>query len=194
MAADAGVSTAHRNPRPGVAAFDFDGTLVARDSLGPFLAELLGRRRCADVLVRSGLPMLAGYWQRGRDGAKEALLLRAVAGLRASAVSAAGATYGARLASRLRPAMADQLVWHRAQGHRLVLVSASLADYLVPFAQQVGFDDKVVRLTALLGPGPVELWAYGDSAGDRQLLAMADHPSFVGRWGLSRHRNGNRPD
>ena len=30
---------------------------------------------------------------------------------------------------------------------------------------------------------PVELWAYGDSAGDRELLADADHPHKIGRRG-----------
>lgn len=29
--------------------------------------------------------------------------------------------------------------------------------------------------------GDVELWAYGDSSGDEALLAMADHPTWVGR-------------
>ena len=32
------------------------------------------------------------------------------------------------------------------------------------------------RLQAWLGGGAVELWAYGDSAGDDELLAAADHP------------------
>ncbi len=30
-----------------------------------------------------------------------------------------------------------------------------------------------------LGDRPFRLWAYGDSAGDRELLAMADHPVRV---------------
>ena len=29
--------------------------------------------------------------------------------------------------------------------------------------------------------GDYELWAYGDSAGDRELLAMADHPTLLTR-------------
>jgi phosphatidylglycerophosphatase C len=45
---------------------------------------------------------------------------------------------------------------------------------------------KVERLRAWLdtrfGPGAdVELWAYGDSAGDEELLALADHPTWVGK-------------
>ncbi|MBO0730593.1 MAG: HAD-IB family hydrolase [Acidimicrobiaceae bacterium] len=209
------------NRRAGVAAFDFDGTLVPGDSLRPFLTQLLGRRRFAAVLGRAGAPMLVGYGRDGRDGAKKALLVRAVAGLPATAVAAAGEAFGAGLASRVRPEMTSRLDWHRAREHRLVLVSASLADYLEPFGRLVGFDDviatrlevatdgrltgqlagnnvraeeKATRLAGLLGSGPVELWAYGDSAGDRELLAMADHPTFVGRRRRAPHGNGNRPD
>ncbi|MGI9623982.1 MAG: HAD-IB family hydrolase [Acidimicrobiales bacterium] len=29
--------------------------------------------------------------------------------------------------------------------------------------------------------GGVELWAYGNSSGDKQMLAMADHPTWIGR-------------
>jgi HAD superfamily hydrolase (TIGR01490 family) len=40
-------------------------------------------------------------------------------------------------------------------------------------------DGKARLLQALLGDlARVELYAYGDSAGDRRLLALADHPSF----------------
>ncbi len=207
--------------RPGVAAFDFDGTLVPGDSLRPFLTELLGRWRFAAILGRAGVPMLVRYGRDGRDGAKEALLVRALSGLPAEAVSAIGEGFGAGLASRVRPAMTSRLSWHRDHGHRLILVSASLTDYLEPFGRVAGFDDviatrlevgtdgrltgrldgnnvraaeKAARLRALLGTDPVELWAYGDSAGDRELLAMADHPSFMGRRPLARSGNGNRAD
>jgi phosphatidylglycerophosphatase C len=32
---------------------------------------------------------------------------------------------------------------------------------------------------------PIELWAYGDSSGDRDLLGAADHPTWIGRRGRS---------
>jgi len=193
--------------RPGVAAFDFDGTLVAGDSLAPFLARVLGRRRWGQVLGAAGPAMVAAYRSAGRDGAKAALLRRAVAGLPAQRVGEVGAAYGRELAGRMVPAMARRLEWHRAEGHTLVLVSASLADYLEPFGRHTGFgrviatrlevgDDgcltgrlhganvrgpeKAARLRQVMGDGPVELWAYGDSDGDRQMLALADHPCRVG--------------
>src|SRR5690606_33570631 len=46
--------------------------------------------------------------------------------------------------------------------------------------------EKVARLRAWtaerFGPATdLELWAYGDSAGDEELLALADHPTWGGR-------------
>ena len=45
---------------------------------------------------------------------------------------------------------------------------------------------KVVRLRAWLDARygddiDVELWAYGDSSGDEELLAFADHPTWIGK-------------
>jgi phosphatidylglycerophosphatase C len=200
------VTPAALDGRPGVAAFDFDGTLVAGDSLAPFLGRLLGRRRLSLVLGSAGPAMLAGYRSAGRDGAKAALLRRAVAGLPAQQVREVGASYGHELAARVVPAMARRLDWHRHEGHALVLVSASLADYLEPFGAATGFGrviatrlevgedgcltgrlhganvrgpEKAARLRQEIGDRAVELWAYGDSDGDRQMLAMADHPCRV---------------
>ncbi len=197
----------HDRVRPGVAAFDFDGTLVPGDSLGPFLRHLLGGR-AVPAIGASAPAMLAAYRHAGRDGAKAALLSRVLAGMDRATVERVGRSYGPPLRHRIRPAMAQRIAWHRSKGHRLVLVSASLADYLEPFGDAAGFDEviatrlevdsagrltgrllganvrgaeKAVRLRAILGSDPVELWAYGDSAGDTEMLAMADHPQLVGR-------------
>lgn len=194
--------------RPGVAAFDFDGTLVPGDSLPRFLGRLLGRSHFSRVLLAAAPLMVIGYRRGGRDEAKAALLGRALAGLDAARVVAEGATFGAVLATRIRPDLAARMAWHDAQGHRRILVSASLSVYLEPFGKLTGFDQviatrlevatdgrltgrmdgpnvratqKARELSASLGTGPVEVWAYGDSAGDREMLAMADHPTLVTR-------------
>jgi phosphatidylglycerophosphatase C len=196
------------NGRRGVAAFDFDGTLVPGDSLPRFLACVLGRRHFYGVLTVAAPDMLAGYRRHGRDGSKAALLQRALAGQVAARVADLGEMFGSLLADRIRPEMAKRLAWHREQGHRCVLVSASLAVYLDPFGRLAEFDQviatrletgpdglltgrmdgpnvragqKALLLRRTLGDGPVELWAYGDSAGDREMLAMADHPVRVSR-------------
>jgi phosphatidylglycerophosphatase C len=197
--------------RPGVAAFDFDGTLVRGDSLPRFIARVTGRPGFVMVMARSGLPMLAAYVRSGRDGAKAALLARALRGVDVRRASSEGESFASTLVGRIRPDMAERMAWHDQQAHRRILVSASLAMYLEPFGRMTGFEQviatrlavdpdgrltghmdgpnvraeqKAIRLSAVLGggqPGSVELWAYGDSAGDQQMLAMADHPTLVGR-------------
>lgn len=192
-----------------VAAFDFDGTLTARDSLMPFLAKVAGRRRLGLALV-AGAPAialaLAGRADRGAT--KAALLARLVAGHAADDLRAQGDAYAAELVPRLHPALLERIDWHRGQGHELVLVSASLGAYLQPLASRLGFttvlatemevgddgrltghlvglnvrgEEKLRRLEAWLGGDPRVLWAYGDSAGDRELLAAADNPHWCRR-------------
>jgi phosphatidylglycerophosphatase C len=212
------------NAAVGVAAFDFDGTLIPRDSFVPFLLRVTGRRSFGQTLIGSSASMLRAYGvKRNRDASKAALVARLLRGYPAERLTVLGQAFSAELAGRLRPAMAERINWHREQGHRLVLVSASLDVYLEPLGQRLGFDgvlatslevgddglltgrlqgtnvrgaEKEARLrswmAAHLGDVPVELWAYGDSPGDRQLLAMADHPLLVGR-SVGRRTNKQGP-
>jgi len=196
--------------RTAVAAFDFDGTIARRDTLMPFLASVAGRGAFARAaLGRSPQLLRMAAGRADRDIEKEALIGRLLAGRAAADVAAAGTTYAARLwaAQRFRPEMLERLAWHRAEGHRIVIVSASLDAYLEPLAPKLGVEhviscslahedgiltgtlvggnvrgaEKVRRLQSWLAGTPVELWAYGDSAGDDELLAFADHPTRIAR-------------
>jgi phosphatidylglycerophosphatase C len=193
-------------PVEGAAAFDFDGTLVKGTSFPKFLIRLLGHRRFALALVRAAPSMLAGYRRSGRDASKAALLVRAVRGVSANRAERVGEALALELTERIRPEMIPSLQWHDDHRHRRILVSASLALYLGPFGRLNGFDQviatrlevgpddrltgridgsnvraahKATLLAEALGPGPVELWAYGDSTGDREMLAMAQHPVWL---------------
>jgi len=199
--------------RAGVAGFDVDGTLLATDSFLPFLMRVAGGRRFWRTTLTSAPAIVGAYGGgRDRDATKEILVERLLRDISADDLADAGAAYGAELAGRVRPAMRRRLAWHREQGHRVVLVSASLDVYLVPFGQHIGVDavlatsldvdaggrltgrllgancrgpEKAARLRTWLDahlPGAdVELWAYGDSVGDRELLAMAHHAHLVDR-------------
>ncbi|MFM7270891.1 MAG: HAD family hydrolase [Actinomycetes bacterium] len=191
-----------------VAAFDFDGTITRRDTLGPFLVEHLGRLR----VVRAGLPHLprlgaAALGRSDRDAAKDRYLTTLLRGHPADDLERAGRGYAQRLLERrpFHPAVVERLDWHREQGHRIVVISASLAVYVEPVARALGADAalatrlevadgrltghmaggnvraaaKVRHLERWLGPDPAEVWAYGDSAGDDELLARADHAHRV---------------
>lgn len=191
------------SPRRTVAAFDFDGTLTRRDTLLPFLVQLCGPSRVAWALA-SEAPVLASVaLGRGdRDAGKARLLARVLAGLPMAAVQAVVDSYAADVtARRLRPDTVTRLRWHVRNGHDVVVVSASPELYVAPIVRRLGVltvlatglevdaadrltgrllganvrgPEKERRLREHLGSEPVTLYAYGDSTGDRELLAMAD--------------------
>jgi phosphatidylglycerophosphatase C len=208
---------------PTVAAFDFDGTLVRGDSLLPFLLLACGAPSTARALAVQVGPTLASLARSGhpdRDLTKARILARLLAGRRQEDLLPLAEAYGARLAGRLRPAMRARLEHHRAAGHILVIVSASPELYVTPAGRRLGVDavlatrlavgldgrltgriegancrgeEKTARLRAWLGCEPGVLHAYGDSAGDAHLLAMADTPCWVGhRAALASRRPGAR--
>lgn len=107
--------------------------------------------------------------------------------------------------------MAARVQEHKRRGHRLVLVSASPALYLTVWAARAGFDavlatelefrdgrvsgrlatpncwgaEKVRRLQQWFGSDhPHVLYAYGDSRGDREMLALAGHAWLRGTGAL----------
>jgi phosphatidylglycerophosphatase C len=191
-----------------VAAFDFDGTLARGDSLIPFLVMVRGRARVGAALSAMG-PSIAWALAGGgdRDAAKQALVTRLLRGLPADKVSELGEAYALELAERrLRPDTAERVAWHRGQGHELVIVSASLTAYLDPLGRILGFDrvlatsleadpdgrltgrlaggnvrgpEKAARLRAYLDGAACEIWAYGDSAGDHDLFALAPGRAYL---------------
>lgn len=190
-----------------VAAFDFDGTITRRDTLVPFFAFAAGRRtagRAAVGQLSSLRQLTTPGW---RDQRKIDTVRALFRGWPVSDYEAAGERYAATLPRLFRPATLDRIRWHRDEGHELVIVSASLEVYLRHVAPDLGVDhviavelqddgrgrltgelaapnvrgpQKARRLRSWLGTDDVELWAYGDSAGDDHLLAMADHPTWVG--------------
>jgi HAD superfamily hydrolase (TIGR01490 family) len=194
--------------RPVLAVFDFDGTLTKRDSLPGFLLHACGPLRAARAFALE-LPAVleALRHDEARDFAKERIFARAFAGLDAEAVDEAARAYAHRVVETgLRSDVRAKLEWHRAQGHALCIVSASLEPYLKVVAERLGVGhlacthlevgadgkltgamvggncrraEKVARLRTLLEPEHFEIWAYGDSKGDTELLALADHPVWV---------------
>lgn len=196
--------------KPVVAAFDFDGTLTQRDTLLPFLFYTLG----VAAVMRNAIvlaPTLLGYGLRliRNDVAKERVLTRSFSGRNIAELRDKALRFAEyKIPGLIRREARRRLDWHKKQGHRCVVISASLELYVQPWALKAGFDDviasrletmqdgcitgnlhgencygieKVKRLEALLGPrNGYTLYAYGDSRGDRELLSGADYSFF--RW------------
>lgn len=143
-----------------------------------------------------------------RDRAKEALLERALGGLPEADACAAARRTALGVAARLwRPAVVEQLCGHLQDGHRVLVVSASFEAWVAPAVAALGVhevlasrwevDGRTGRLTGRLdgpnvrgprkatlvqehlGPGASLDHAYGNSTGDRELLAMATHATWV---------------
>ncbi|MFM0515287.1 HAD family hydrolase [Paraburkholderia sp. RL17-373-BIF-A] len=187
-----------------VAAFDFDGTITTSNSLRDFVRFTAGGPRLIYGALRAA-PWFLGFLigKCDRASAKAHFLAGALGGLTRPQLEAAAQRYATeRLPELIRPEMHARIQEHKRLGHRLVLVSASLTLYLRIFANSSGFDavlateleyqgdylsgrlgsrdcwgpEKVKRLQQWLGGDrPRVLFAYGNSTGDREMLALADH-------------------
>jgi len=194
------------NDRRTVAAFDFDGTLIEGASMTVYLKHLYSRPFLLYTLGR----LLPGFFAfstgiRPRTVFKEQFLTRFLGGKTAEFLFQEGRTIAANyLPDLIRPAGLKRLRWHQAEGHRCILVTASLSFWTEAFAEMYGMElvatepelvegiftgkiigennygpAKVTHLNAYLGEeAPAYLYAYGDTNGDRELLAFADEGFF----------------
>lgn len=127
---------------PGVAAFDFDGTLTLRDTLGPFLIRSLGWPRFLWSIVLSA-PWLAAYVLRlmSNHRAKARLLQVSLAGRSQAELECHAQDFAKHYLSDQWNAWGmQQLVEHQRQGHRCVIVSASPNVYLHTVGKSLGVD------------------------------------------------------
>jgi len=191
-----------------LALFDLDGTLTRRDTLSDLLVRQFGVWRCLAAGVRLSpwlLGVLVGLVHR--DTAKVHVLRHFFAGMPAPDFEALARNYALNhLEKLLRPQAWAQLDWHRQQGHRVIVISASVADWIRPWTERLGIEllatelerrhgqitgelagdncrgeAKVERLKEILNPDTyAPIHAYGDTGGDTAMLALADHPVYRG--------------
>jgi phosphatidylglycerophosphatase C len=198
-------------------AFDFDGTITSKDTLRLFLTRLHSPSNLAWAFLRHA-PRLGMALRGGaaRDRAKQFICMEVLGGLdRHQAEAAADETARIVRASLIRSDAEARIRWHQAEGHRVIVVSASFEAYVAQVAAALGIDEviatkwevdpysdtltgrldglnvrgqaKVTLLDDYLG-GRCELaYAYGNSAGDTAMLARAEHPVRVGRRPLPAH-------
>jgi phosphatidylglycerophosphatase C len=193
-------------PERPIVAFDFDGTLTVRDSYTAFLrwrtplpALALGGLRLIPALVRY-------LFDRDRGRFKAAATKVYLGGVAREELEADARRF-AELYSRrlLRPDAVTAWKRWRQERVRLVIVTASPDVVVAPFARGLGAEDilgtplaydgfgrvtgafaqpncrgaeKVVRLRAAFGPDIRIRAAYGDTSGDREMLAAAEEPYF----------------
>jgi len=187
-----------------IAAFDFDGTITYRDTFISFLWHTTPAVRffwnCFTLIPALLLFCLRIY---GRQKLKERFIARFFKALPIETLHRWGRDFaGEPLEALIKPEALKRIRWHQKLGHTCILVSASLDVYLQPWSQIHSFHEpvcsrlqidpnqcvtgklmgancrgaeKVSRLEEVLGPlHQYQIYAYGDSAGDRELLERAD--------------------
>ena len=186
-----------------IAVFDFDGTITKRDTFLPFILSYGSGK-----IIRSAFRTV---FQKGkgkgnfRNTIKANVIREIFAGYPTERFLHDAETYAGSLQNKFRKDTLDHIADHKARGHGLVMVTASLASYTRPIGSLLGFDHVIgVELEAKaevltgeikgnnvrgtekarlfkewLGEEEAEVWGYGNSRGDREMLAMADHSIWV---------------
>ncbi|MDR1880693.1 MAG: haloacid dehalogenase-like hydrolase, partial [Tannerellaceae bacterium] len=198
-----------------IVVFDFDGTIISRDSLRDFLSYTFGRTafllRLPLILILK-LAALTGIMTTRR--AKEHLLSSFMKGMTYTRFQEACRQYALRIPSLAYPEALQEIKNHLELGRQVLIISASIADWIRPWAETVGISrvegseleiengrltgrlstpnckgkEKVNRLFALFPDRErYVLYAYGDSPGDKALLAVADYPVYKPAWRKAKH-------
>jgi HAD superfamily hydrolase (TIGR01490 family) len=190
-----------------LALFDFDGTVSNQDSLLHFLRFSLTTK---DFLIGAFVltPHLLSYFLglKSNDIIKAKVVSYFFKSIAEEKFQSICSSYAKQaLPSILRPKALDKIDWHKAQGHRVVVVSASIENYLktwcdsqgieliatqLEFSENKGFTgkfltlnchgpEKVKRIQSLLDCSTYEhIVAYGDSKGDKEMLEIAHESHY----------------
>lgn len=191
-----------------LALFDFDGTITRKDSFLPFV--LFSATRWQALLGAIILaPYIIGYKTRlVSSSTMRARLARFVfRGVSASRARELGRDFASQvLPDTVRSEASERLNWHKKNGDRIIVVSAALDLYLIPFCNKHGVElictemevsdgritgkyrdgdctgsEKVARLLRFIDLSLFdEVFAYGDTVEDVELLRLASHRYF--RW------------
>jgi len=135
-----------------VAAFDLDGTLTDGGSVFRWLRAAGGFTTAAEASLKMA-PKLALAALKGgttADETKEQLFETVLKGRSLEEVTASSKAFADHhVASKLRTDTKARLDWHRAKGHKVVLVSASPELYVTRVGELVGADGVVATRLAV---------------------------------------------
>ena len=190
-----------------IAAFDFDGTITNRDTFTGFLQYSFN----CSTLIRKSLilmPTIILYWMKivSSENAKQKCFSQFFQGMTQKAFLQQCESYSlTQLKKHIRPVALERIHWHQNQGHEVIIVTASLAEWIKPWAHTENINiviatipeikngivtgafnsrnckgiEKVNRFLEVFPERKTyTLYAYGDTIGDKNLLDFADNPYF----------------
>jgi len=190
-----------------LALFDFDNTLTDCDTYARFLRRIATPEQKAQAWWRVG-PWLLAYRARliSAKTIRARVTHQVMRGRHADDIATLAASFAEEVPLLVRPEMLQQLRWHKEQQHTIAIVSGSLDVYLQPWCRQLGLELICNRLESIDGRltgryaggdrGPhkasdvrdrfdlkryTRIHAYGDSAEDRPMLALAHERWYRGK-------------
>lgn len=192
-----------------IAAFDFDGTITSKDTLFDFIRFYYGDFKFIVGLIILS-PILTLYILKiiGNDRAKEILFTYYFKDQKYTNFKKKCQKYALRINQILHKDSMNRLEYHKKNKDRIFIVSASIHEWIAPWALENGIDmviatkidvrdnkitgkfktkncygkEKVNRLKAIIdNRDNFIIYAYGDSNGDKELLAYSDKPTLYKR-------------
>jgi phosphatidylglycerophosphatase C len=189
-----------------IAFFDFDGTITTSDSLAEFIRYQHGSAGFLTGLIPV-IPTIIGFKAGlvNRQHAKEKLMSAFFSGKAEQTFEQLANTFAQeKIPSILRPLAMAKLDWHKQQAHEIVIVSASPTQWLQPWCHAYGFkciateleivdgkitgkirgknchgEEKVRRIREKYTLSDyTDIYAYGDTSGDKPMLALASHSYY----------------
>ena len=193
--------------KPSIAAFDFDGTITKVDTFVDFIIKNCKLSCLFSAIGINFFPLVLCFVKVGSFGVlKERIFSRLFKGISEDKFNEMCFSYSLkRLPEIINKEALEKIKWHMVRGHKLVIVSASIKNWIEPWAKNNGFEkvistepeakngvlidkfktkncngsEKVVRfLKEYPNRESYYLYAYGDSYKDKQLLDLADEKFF----------------
>lgn len=185
-----------------LALFDFDGTITTQDSFLKFIRFVVGDSKfvvglviLSPILIAFKLKIIPNF------KAKSIVISYFFKGYDEVEFKNLASEYSlSQIDGIVRPKAKDRLVWHKDQGHKIVIVSASIDYWIYPWCFKNGFEllatkletkdglltgnllgnncygiEKACRIKQNYDLGQFEyIYAYGDSNGDKEMLEIAN--------------------
>lgn len=191
-----------------VAAFDFDGTLTTADTFLSFISFTHGRRQLLLGLLRYAhllVMMKLGLYPNGK--AKEQVFSHFYKGVRYEQFKRWGRDFAVVAQTLLNKQTVEALQNHLRAGDIVCVVTASIDEWVCPICEHLGVNTLIATRIAVSPDGILtgrfqssncygnqkvirflekfprrqhyQLYAYGDSRGDKELFEEADKAILV---------------
>ena len=190
-----------------LALFDFDGTITHTDAFTKFVLYAADKRRIRRSKLLLLLPELIAYKTRLTDGKRirHKTFNFAFENTIEDEIKMKALEFSENIIpSLIRPQAMDRINWHKDKGDEIRVVSASLDLYLEPWCKQHNIALSCNEVEAISGTVTgnfighncsayekrrrveeaynlsdyTNIYAYGDTFEDKELLKLANHPFY----------------